>query len=188
MYFYCTAGFIKWLCSLLVGAMWPISGTFFSCSREPCSQVFSYINDSLYCFRGEQIEERTTTRACDSLHYIEGRSPEKDICWIWNKSHQKKPDTVRFYIFTVRDLNGQECKTHYLALSITELYYGSCLNIYFCQEKKWAQIYYVLLSCCIFRFYVRIWLQVWNFIILLLLLETVKGVRCLHWKLLMFSC
>lgn len=82
MYFYCTAGFIKWLCSLLVCAMWPISGTFFSCSREPCSQVFSYINDSSYCFRGEQIEEKTTTRACDSLHYIEGRSPEKDICWI----------------------------------------------------------------------------------------------------------
>lgn len=178
----------KQLCSLSVCAMWPLSGTFFRCSRQLCSQVSSHINDSLYWFGVEQIEDRTPTRACDSLHYIEGRSPEKDSCWIWNRSHQKKLDAVRFYIFTVTDLIGKEHKTHYLALSIIELYFGSCLNVYLCQEKKWAQIYHVLLCCCIFRFYVRIWLQVWSFIILFLLLETVKPARCLHWKLLISSC
>lgn len=126
----------KQLCSLSVCAMWPLSGTFFRCSRQLCSQVSSHINDSLYWFGVEQIEDRTPTRACDSLHYIEGRSPEKDSCWIWNRSHQKKLDAVRFYIFTVTDLIGKEHKTHYLALSIIELYFGSCLNVYLCQEKN----------------------------------------------------
>lgn len=77
MDFYCTAGFIKRLCSLLVSAMWPISGTFFRYSGELCSQVSSRINDRLYCFRGEPTKERTTSRACGSLCYVEGRSPEK---------------------------------------------------------------------------------------------------------------
>lgn len=188
MCFYCTTGFIKWLCSLLVCAMWPISGTFFRCSRELCSQVSSRINESLYCFRRSRLR-KGPQRGLLTAWVIEGKIPEKNI-WTWNKSHQKKPDVVRFYVFTARNLSGQEHKTHYLALSITKLYSGSCLSIYFCQEKKKkrAQIYYVLLSSCIFRLYVRIWMHVWNFIILFLLHETVKRVRCVHRKLLMSSC
>lgn len=58
--------------------MWPISGTFCKCCRELCSQVVSCINDSLYFFRREQIEERTM-KTCDSLHYIEGKNPENKI-------------------------------------------------------------------------------------------------------------
>lgn len=134
MCFYCTTGFIKWLCSLLVCAMWPISGTFFRCSRELCSQVSSRINESLYCFRRSRLR-KGPQRGLLTAWVIEGKIPEKNI-WTWNKSHQKKPDVVRFYVFTARNLSGQEHKTHYLALSITKLYSGSCLSIYFCQEKK----------------------------------------------------
>lgn len=116
--------------------MWPFSGTFFRCCRAWCSQVSSHINDSLWCFTGEKIKKRTTTRARDCLCYIKGKTPEKDTGWIWNKFHQKKSDTARFYILTGRDLNGQVHETHCLVLSVTELYYGCYLNIHFCQEKN----------------------------------------------------
>lgn len=138
MYFCYTAGFIKWLCSLLVCDMWPTSGTFFRCSRYLYPLI---LTKNLHVL----------TAVCVVLGWSRlRRGPQPGLLTTCVKQEEQvqKKTVVGYEIKSSKEtLYNKVLKIHSqrhkwtrmqnsLALPVTELYYGSCLSVQFCQKKN----------------------------------------------------